>query len=63
MAADGDASVRAASVELLAMFDFDHAAPALATLAKDGDAAVAQSAKNWHHALRQFKNLNPDLPY
>ncbi|HET8645688.1 MAG TPA: HEAT repeat domain-containing protein, partial [Vicinamibacteria bacterium] len=63
LAADGDPAVRTAAVPLLAMFDFDHAAPALAALAADPDGAVAQDAANRLQAVRAFKSLSPDLPY
>jgi HEAT repeat protein len=63
LAADADPGVRQAAVYLLGMFDFDHAMQALAPLEKDGDPAVATLARGWARALRQFKNLNPDLPY
>jgi hypothetical protein len=63
LAADPDPGVRRASVPLLGMFDFDHSQPALAVLEKDGDPDVAGAARQHRYALRQFKNLNPDLPY
>ena len=62
-AADSDATVLLASVGLLAMFDLDHADPALAALEKDADATVAAEAKRVRYGLKQYKNFNPDRPY
>jgi hypothetical protein len=60
---DADLRVRAESVQVVAMFDFAHAIPALATLEKDSEPAVADAARRTTEALRSYRFMNPDRPY
>jgi hypothetical protein len=60
---DEDVRVRTESVPLVAMFDFAHAIPVLATLEKDTEPAVADGARRTTEALRNYRFMNPDRPY
>ena len=60
---DADLRVRTESVPVIAMFDFAHAIPALATLEKDTEPAVADAARRTTEALRSYRFMNPDRPY
>jgi HEAT repeat protein len=60
---DGDLRVRQEAVTTVAMFDFAHAIPALATLEKDTEPAVSEAAKRTTESLRNYRFMNPDRPY
>jgi WD40 repeat protein/serine/threonine protein kinase len=63
LAQDADARVRAEAVPVVAMFDFPHAIPLLATMEKDADQTVANAARVTTNALRNYRFMNPDRPY
>src|SRR6185436_6862999 len=60
---DADLRVRTEAVPTVAMFDFAHAIPALATLEKDPEPAVAETARKMTEGLRNYRFMNPDRPY
>jgi hypothetical protein len=60
---DEDLRVRTEAVPTVAMFDFAHAIPALATLEKDTEPAVADTARKMTEVLRNYRFMNPDRPY
>ena len=63
LAGDADPRVRLEAINVVAMFDFPHALPALAVMEKDGEPAVAAAAHGMTQTLRNYRFMNPDRPY
>ncbi len=61
--ADSDARVREAAVSVVALFDYEHAERALAEMEKDADPSVAFAAGSTRVSMKNYHDLNSDLPY
>jgi len=60
---DPEPRVRAAAAEVIAMFDWAHAIPALTAMQKDPDPVVADAVRRTIESLRNYRFMNPDKTY